>query len=136
MSNVLSNDTLDVLFRQARTHNAWLDKPVSDDLLRQLYDLVKYGPTSANSCPARIIFLRTPEAKQRLLPALSPTNVEKTKQAPVTAIVGYDLKFYEQTPKLFPNNPAMREMFAKSAQMAEITAFRNGSLQGGYMILA
>ncbi len=136
MSAPLSNDALDVLFRQARTHNAWLDKPIGDDLLRQLYELVKLGPTSANSCPARIIFLRTPESKQRLLPALSPTNADKTMKAPVTAIVGYDVKFYEQTPKLFPNNPAMREMFAKSAQHAETTAFRNGSLQGAYLILA
>jgi 3-hydroxypropanoate dehydrogenase len=132
----LSNDALDVLFRQARTHNAWLDKPVSDDLLRQLYELLKLGPTSANSCPARIVFLRTPEAKQRLLPALSPTNVDKTMKAPVTAIVGHDFKFFEQTPKLFPNNPAMRENFAKAPQFAETTAFRNGSLQGAYLILA
>jgi 3-hydroxypropanoate dehydrogenase len=135
-STTLSDDTLDILFRKARTHNAWLDKPVGDDLLHQLYELMKYGPTSANSNPARIIFLRTPEAKERLRPALSPTNVDKTMKAPVTAIVGFDLKFYEQTPKLFPNNPAMRDNFAKSPQVAEITAFRNGSLQGGYMILA
>jgi 3-hydroxypropanoate dehydrogenase len=127
---------LDILFRKARTHNAWLDKPVGDDLLHQLYELMKYGPTSANSNPARIIFLRTSEAKERLRPALSPTNVDKTMKAPVTAIVGFDLKFYEQTPKLFPNNPAMRDNFAKSPQVAEITAFRNGSLQGGYLILA
>jgi 3-hydroxypropanoate dehydrogenase len=136
MSHTLGSDALDVLFRQARTHNAWLDKPVGDDLLRQLYDLVKYGPTSANSCPARIIFLRTPQAKQRLLPALSPTNADKTMKAPVTAVVGYDVKFYEQIPKLFPHNPGMRDTFAKSAQHAETTAFRNGSLQGAYLILA
>jgi len=136
MSHTISNEALDILFRQARTHGAWLDKPVSDELLRQLYDLVKYGPTSANSCPARILFLRTPEAKQRLLPALSPTNADKTMKAPVTAVVGYDVKFYEQVPKLFPHNPAMRDMFAKSAQHAETTAFRNGSIQGGYLILA
>ena len=136
MTTPLSNDALDVLVRKARTHNAWLDKPVSDGLLRELYDLMKHGPTSANSNPARIIFLRTAESKQRLLPALSPGNVEKTKQAPVTAIIGYDLKFYEQTPKLFPHNPAMRDMFANNSKLAEITAFRNGSLQGGYFILA
>src|ERR1700688_309096 len=136
MTTPLSDDTLDIIFRKARTHNAWLDKPVSDDLLRQLYELVKYGPTSGNSCPARIIFLRTEEAKQRLLPALSPTNVDKTMKAPVTAIIGYDLKFYEQTPKLFPHNPGIRDMFTKSAQHAETTAFRNGTLQGGYLILA
>jgi 3-hydroxypropanoate dehydrogenase len=136
MPTPLSDDALDVLFRKARTHNVWLDKPVSDDLLHQLYDLMKYGPTSANSLPARIIFVRTPEAKQRLLPALNPVNAEKTKQAPVTAIIGYDVKFYEHTPRLFPHNPGMRENFAKSSQHAEITAFRNGSLQGGYFILA
>ncbi|MBV9770966.1 MAG: malonic semialdehyde reductase, partial [Bryobacterales bacterium] len=133
--NTLSNEALDLILRQARTHNVWLDKPVSDDLLHQLYDLMKYGPTSANSNPARILFLRTPEAKQRLLPALSPTNKDKTVKAPVTAIIGYDVKFFEQIPKLFPHNPGMREVFSKSAQHAEITAFRNGSLQGGYLIL-
>ena len=128
MTTPLSDDTLAILFHQARTHNAWLDKPVSDHLLHQLYETMKYAPTSANSNPARIIFLRTPEAKQRLVPALSPTNVDKTLKAPVTAIVGYDLKFFEQIPKLFPNNPAMRDVFAKSAQVAEITAFRCMSL--------
>lgn len=132
----LSEEVLDHIFRKARTHNAWLKTPVSDSLLEQLYDLMKFGPTSANSNPARILFLRTPEAKQRLLPALSPGNVEKTKHAPVTAIIGYDLKFYEHTPKLFPNNPAMRDHFANNPPLTEITAFRNGSLQGGYFILA
>src|SRR6202041_1383537 len=132
----LSDDALDVLFRHARTHNAWLDKPVSDDLLRQLYDLLKFGPTSANSCPARILFLRTHEAKQRLLPALSPTNVDKTMKAPVTAIIGYDLKFYEHIPKLFPHKPAMRENFAKAPQLPEITAYAVGSLQRQHLIMA
>jgi 3-hydroxypropanoate dehydrogenase len=136
MNTPLSNDAFDVLFRKARTHNAWLDKPVSDDLLHQLYELVKCGPTSANSCPARIVFLRTPEAKQRLLPALSPTNADKTVKAPVTAILGYDVRFFEQTPKLFPHNPGMANVFSGSPQLAETTAFRNSSLQGGYMILA
>jgi len=132
----LNDEALDILFRKARTHNVWLDKPVSDDLLRQVYDLMKWGPTSANCCPARIVFLRTPEAKQRLRPALSPNNVDKTMKAPVTAILAYDLKFYEKLPKLFPNNPAAREWFSNSLQLAEATAFRNGSLQGGYFILA
>jgi 3-hydroxypropanoate dehydrogenase len=136
MNTPLNSEALDTLFRQARTHNVWLDKPVSDDLLRHLYDVMKFGPTSANSNPARILFLRTREAKQRLLPALSPTNADKTMQAPVTAILAYDLQFFEETPKLFPNNPKMREMFANSPQLAEITAFRNASLQGGYFILA
>src|SRR5450432_770697 len=105
----MNDETLDVLFRKARTHNAWLDKPVSDDTLRQLYDLMRWGPTSANCEPARILFLRTPEAKKRLLPALSETNVEKTMHAPVTAVIGHDLLFYENLPKLFPNNPSARE---------------------------
>jgi len=136
MHSSLSEEALDVLFREARTHNVWLNKPVGDHLLRQLYDLMKFGPTSANSNPARIVFLRTPEAKKRLLPALSASNVDKTMQAPVTAIVGYDLKFYEQMPKLFPHNPAARGWFADAPQLAFTTAFRNGTLQGGYFILA
>ena len=111
MSNRLSEAGLDLLFRQARTHSAWLDKPVSDETLRELYELMKWGPTSANCCPARILFLRTPEAKQRLLPALAPGNVEKTMTAPVTAIIGYDEKFYELLPKLFPHADA-RAWFA------------------------
>jgi 3-hydroxypropanoate dehydrogenase len=132
----LSNDALDILFREARTHNVWLDRPVSDDTLRQIYDLMRFGPTSANSSPARILFLRTPEAKQRLLPALSATNAGKTMQAPVTAILAYDLQFFEELRKLFPNNLSARDWFSTSAQHAETTAFRNASLQGGYFILA
>jgi 3-hydroxypropanoate dehydrogenase len=133
---MLSDESLDILFRKARTHRNWLPKPVSDDLLRELYDLMKWGPTSANCCPARILFLRTPEAKQRLLPALAAGNVDKTMKAPVTAIVAYDLKFYDQLPKLSPHNPKVREEFAKSPEFAQTTAFRNGSIQGGYFILA
>jgi 3-hydroxypropanoate dehydrogenase len=136
MNQPINSEALDQLFRQARTHNVWLDKPVTDDLLRELYDLTKWGPTSANCCPARVLFLRTPEAKQRLRPALLPANVDKTMQAPVTAIVAHDLKFYDQMPKLFPNNPALGERFASSPELAQIIAFRNGSLQGGYFILA
>jgi 3-hydroxypropanoate dehydrogenase len=132
----LNDEALDILFRKARTHNVWLEKPVSDHLLHQVYDLMKWGPTSANTSPARIVFLRTPEAKQRLRPALSPNNVDKTMQAPVTAILAYDQKFYEHLPKLFPNNPAAREWFSGSPALAETTAFRNGTLQGGYFILA
>ena len=135
MSTPISNEALDVLFLQARTHNVWLDRPVSDDLLRRLYDLMKFGPTSANSSPARILFLRTPEAKQRLLPALSSTNAAKTMQAPVTAILAHDLEFFEELPSLFPNNPGAKDWF-KAPQHAETTAFRNASLQGGYFILA
>jgi 3-hydroxypropanoate dehydrogenase len=136
MSQSLNDDALDVLFRTARTQHGFLAKPVSDQLLRQLHELMKWGPTSANCCPARIVFLRTPEAKARLLPALASGNVDQTMQAPVTAILAYDLNFYEKLPKLFPQNPAMRERFSKSPEAAEITAFRNGTLQGGYFILA
>ncbi len=132
----LNSEALDMIFRQARTHNTWLSQPVSDDLLRQIYDLMKWGPTSANTSPARIVYLRTAQAKERLRPALSPTNVDKTMQAPVTAIVAYDLKFYEHMPKLFPNNPAMGQRFANAPEMAQVHAFRNGTLQGGYFILA
>src|SRR5581483_8800189 len=136
MGQPLSDDALDILFRKARSYSAWLDKPVSDELLRQIYDLMKWGPTSANSSPARIVFLRTKEAKERLRPALSPGNVEKTMQAPVTAIIAYDLEFYRYLPKLFPHNPKMREMFANNPELAEKTAFRNGTLQGAYFMIA
>jgi 3-hydroxypropanoate dehydrogenase len=134
--DLVNDDALNILLRKARTHNFWLDKPVNDDLLRTLYDLMKWGPTSANSCPVRILFLRTPEAKERLRPALSPTNLEKTMKAPVTAIIAHDMNFYEKLPKLFPHNPGAREWFANSPELAEVTAFRNGTLQGGYFILA
>jgi 3-hydroxypropanoate dehydrogenase len=135
MSSQLTEEGQDLLFRNARTHNAWLPKPVSDDVLRQLYDLMKWGPTSANCCPARILFIRSPEAKARLLPALAPGNVEKTRAAPVTAIIGYDGKFYEQLPKLFPHADA-RSWFADTPELAEVTARRNSSLQGAYFIIA
>lgn len=135
MNSTLDDEALDLLFRNARTHNAWLPRLVSDDTLRQLYELMKWGPTSANSCPARILFLRTPEARQRLLPALSPGNVEKTKNAPVTAIIGYDAHFYEQLPKLFPHADA-RAWFVDTPELAEVTARRNSSLQGAYLMLA
>lgn len=136
MGEPVNDQALDTLFRKARTYSSWLDKPVSDDVLRRLYDLMKWGPTSANCTPARVLFLRTPEAKKRLLPALSRNNVEKTMKAPVTAIIAYDLKFYELLPRLFPHNPGAREWFANDPALAETTAFRNGSLQGAYFILA
>ncbi|MDH4871122.1 malonic semialdehyde reductase [Pseudomonas sp. BN515] len=135
MSKRLSEEGMDLLFREARTYSAWLEKPVSDDTLRELYDLMKWGPTSANCSPARILFLRTPEAKHRLLPALAPGNVDKTMAAPVTAIVAYDLKFYEQLPKLFPHTDA-RAWFANTPELAGLTARRNSSLQGAYFMLA
>jgi 3-hydroxypropanoate dehydrogenase len=132
----LDQEGLDLLFLKARTQNGWLDTPVSDDQLRQIYQIMRMGPTSANSCPARILFLRTQETKARLIPALSPGNVDKTKAAPVTAIIGYDTRFYELTPKLFPHRPEMKDNFANNAKFAEITAFRNGTLQGAYFMIA
>ena len=133
---VLNGDGLDLLFRTARTHSSWLDRPVSDDLLRQLYELMKWGPTSANSNPARIVFVRTPEARERLKPALAPGNIEKVMTAPVTAIVAYDLQFYAKFPTLFPHNPAMRDRFASAPDLVEVTARRNSSLQGAYLMFA
>jgi 3-hydroxypropanoate dehydrogenase len=132
----LGEEALDQLFRQARTYNVWLDRPVSDETLRQLYDLMKWGPTSANGCPARILFLRSKVAKERLRPALMPGNVDKTMAAPVTAILAYDELFYEKLPALFPHNPGFRDVFANAPELAEVTAFRNGTLQGGYFLLA
>src|ERR1700751_4213249 len=136
MPSILDEQAMDLLFRKARTHNAWLDRPVSDATLRQLYELMKWGPTSANSCPARIFFLRTPQAKARLLPALSPGNMEKTRAAPVTAIIAYDLRFYDKLPRLVPHNPGMRQVFVDAPQLVEVTARRNSSLQGAYFIIA
>jgi 3-hydroxypropanoate dehydrogenase len=132
----VNDDVLDVLFRKARTHTGWLPKPVPDELLRQLYEVAKWGPTSANSSPARFVFLRTAAAKERLRPALAAGNVAKTMAAPVTVIVAYDLKFYDKLPKLFPHNPAMRDNFANNPQLIEQTAKRNSSLQGAYLIIA
>jgi 3-hydroxypropanoate dehydrogenase len=109
---------------------------VEDSLLHELYDLMKWGPTSANCCPARIVFLRTREAKERLRPALHEGNIEKTMKAPVTAILASDSRFYEQLPRLFPAVPAMKEMFAKSPELAASTAMRNGTLQGAYFMMA
>ena len=136
MGGKLDDAALDTLFRKARTQNGWLPTPVSDALLRAIYDVMKWGPTSANCCPARLVFLRTPEAKARLLPALSPANVDKTKAAPVTAIIGYDTRFYELLPKLFPHRPEMADNYKNNATLAQDTAFRNGTLQGAYFMLA
>lgn len=127
---------IDRLFLEARTHNAWLDKPVSDDTLRELYDALRWGPTSANCSPARFVFIRSAQGKERLRPFLSPGNVDKTMKAPVTVIVASDLHFYEKLPKLFPHNPAMRGLFAANPELVEITARRNSSLQGAYLIMA
>jgi 3-hydroxypropanoate dehydrogenase len=127
---------LDLLFREARSHNRFTDQPVTDDELRALYDVLRMGPTSANCSPARFLFLRTPEAKEKLKPALSSGNLEKTMAAPVTAIVAYDPKFYEKLPYLFPHNPDARSWFTSNESLAATTAFRNGMLQGAYLIMA
>ena len=131
----LDDRSLDILFREAHTHSSWLDKPVSDALLHQIYDLMKWAPTSANCCPARIVFVRSAAAKQRLLPAMAPGNVEKTRAAPVTAIIAYDLEFYEKLPVLYPPADA-RSWFAGNQPLIATTAFRNGTLQGAYLLLA
>jgi 3-hydroxypropanoate dehydrogenase len=135
MTNPLDPGALDQLFMAARTHASWLARPVGDELLQQLYELMRMAPTSANCSPARIVFVRTPEAKARLRPTLSPGNVDKTMSAPVTAVIGYDMAFYEKMPQLFPHRD-VRPMFVADAALAQATAFRNGSLQGAYLMLA
>lgn len=135
MPNALDDAVLDQLFRKARTQNGWQDKMVAPEVLHQLYDLLKMGPTSANCCPARFVFVMSPEAKARLKPCLSPNNVEKTMAAPVTVIVAYDTEFYEKLPKLFPHTDA-RVWFVGNPTLIQSTAFRNGSLQGAYLIMA
>jgi nitroreductase len=127
---------LDILFRQARTHNGWDGRPVTDAELHEVYELMKWGPTSANCSPLRILFLRSPEAKARLLPAMSAGNQDKTRTAPVTAVLAYDVEFYENLPKLFPHAPEARNWFAGNEASIHATAFRNSSLQGAYFILA
>ena len=127
---------LDVLLLNARSHNKWTDRPVTDEQIDQIYDILKFGPTSANSSPARFLFLRTKEAKDRLAPALSSGNLEKTMSAPVVAIVAYDPRFYEKLPQLFPHNPDAKSWFTSNEGLAATTAFRNGTLQGAYLLMA
>ncbi|MCA3352398.1 MAG: malonic semialdehyde reductase [Roseomonas sp.] len=131
----LDDRALDQLFRAARTQNKWQDRPVPDAKLHELYDLLKWGPTSANSSPARFVFVRTPEGKAKLKEALSAGNTEKTMAAPVTVIVCYDSYFYDKLGQLFPHADA-KPWFTSSPEFAEKTAFRNGSLQGAYLMLA
>jgi 3-hydroxypropanoate dehydrogenase len=135
MAHALDDAALAQLFFNARTHNAWQDKPVPDDVLVQLVDMLKMGPTSANCSPARFIFVKSAEAKARLSPLLSEGNRDKTMKAPVTAIIGYDLGFYDLLPRLFPHTDA-RSWFAGKPDHIRETAFRNGTLQGAYLILA
>lgn len=131
----LSADALDQLFLEARTHSAWLPKPVDDALLRRVVALAVMGPTSANCSPGRFVFVKTPDAKEKLRPALSAGNLEKTMAAPVTVIVGMDMTFYDHLPKLFPHADA-RSWFVGSEEAIRSTAFRNSSLQGAYLIMA
>jgi 3-hydroxypropanoate dehydrogenase len=133
--SILDDRALDQLFREARTQNAWQDRPVPDSLLEEVYNLLKYAPTSANASPARFVFIRTAEGKAKLKQALSPGNVEKTMTAPVTVIVAQDTEFHEKLPFLFPHADA-RSWFAGNPVFAEQTAFRNASLQGAYLIMA
>lgn len=132
---VLPSTTLDTLWREARTQNGWLATPVTDAELEAIYDLTRWGPTSANCQPMRLVFVRSAEAKARLKPALSAGNLEKTMTAPVTAILGYDLDFAERLPALFPHADA-KSWFAGNPELTERTAFRNATLQAGYLILA
>lgn len=135
MNHPLSDAALDQLFRQARSFNGYLDKPVSDEQLRAIWDVMKFGPTSANCLPARIVWVRSAEAKEKLAGLVSEGNVAKIRSAPVTAILGMDQKFYEHLPDLFPHGDA-RSWFAGNDALAETTAFRNSSLQGAYLMLA
>lgn len=136
MNQTIDDSVLDILFREARTYAKWQPRPVADQTLQDLYGILKWAPTSANTAPARFAFLRSKEAKERLRPALAPGNIEKTMTAPVTVIVAYDMKFYDQLPKLFPQSPGIKQMFESNPQLVEVTAQRNSSLQGAYLILA
>jgi 3-hydroxypropanoate dehydrogenase len=135
MTQALSTADLATLFTDARSHNGWTDAPVSDALLTQVYDIARMGPTSANCSPARFVFVRTPEGKQRLAPALSKANLDKTMSAPVTVICAWDKVFYDKLPALFPHADA-RSWFTGSAEAAHETAFRNATLQAAYLLLA
>ncbi len=134
-ANMLDDAGLDLLFREARSHNGWLQRSVNNMLLRRLWELVRYAPTAVNGMPARMVFINSADGKRRLRPCLNQGNVEKVLSAPVTVIVGYDAAFWEQLPKLFPHAD-VRAMFSENAEVAELTAFRNSSLQGAWLMLA
>lgn len=132
---VLEKAGRDLLFYNARTHNGWQDVEVADSLLMQVYDMAKWGPTSMNCSPLRVVFVRSPEAKEKLRPCLSPGNVDKTMAAPACAILAYDMRFYDHMPRMFPVSD-VKGMFEKSPEMTFDTAFRNGTLQAAYFIVA
>jgi 3-hydroxypropanoate dehydrogenase len=135
MDKPLSTEALNTLFREARSFSHWLDSPVTDQQLREIYDLMKWGPTAANGCPARVVFVKSPEAKERLKASLSPGNLDKCMSAPVVAIIAMDMEFYELLPKLYPHTDA-RSWYAGKPQAIRDAAFRNSTLQGAYFILA
>ena len=135
MNTAIPNMFIQQLFTAARTHHAWQDRDVPDELLQEIYGLAKWGPTSANSSPMRIVFVKSKSAKEKLMPALAGSNIEQVRAAAVTAIIAYDQKFYDELPKLFPAFDA-RSLFVSNPSLSEQTAFRNSSLQGAYFILA
>jgi 3-hydroxypropanoate dehydrogenase len=134
--NQLTDQSLNLIFREARTQNGWTEEPVEDSLLAQVYDLAKMGPTSANMCPMRVVFVKSKAAKEKLKPTLQAGNVDKTMSAPVTAIIGMDVHFYEKLPELFPHADAKAWFKDLPENVLEYTALRNGSLQGAYFMLA
>jgi 3-hydroxypropanoate dehydrogenase len=134
--NPISPEAIGQIFKEARSFSAWMPQDVSDEMLHNIYDLVKLGPTSANSCPARFVFVRNGPEKEKLIGCLSPGNIEKVRTAPVTVVVAADEQFYDQLPKLYPPRPQFRELFASDKSLAETTRLRNSSLQGAYLILA
>ncbi len=132
----LDADSLDLIFREARNHNWWQERDVSDDQLREIWDLAKFGSTSANTLPARIVFIRSAEAKEKLRPCLSPPNVEKTMKAPATALLAYDIRFFDEFAKLFPMRPEMANQWKSDNTLAENFAMHQSTMQGAYLILA
>src|SRR6185312_11239913 len=135
MTHAVNDEALDIVFRAARSQNKWLDKPVSPALLMAVYDLMRLRHTSANCSPARIVFLVSRESKERIKPHLLPSNIEKTMTAPAVAVIGHDLDFPQYLPRLFPHNPGAKDWF-HDPKLRETTAFRNGTLQGAYFIVA
>jgi len=136
MKPTINDQAMDQLFRVARSQNGWKDEPISDTLMYAVYDLMRWGPTSANCSPARFIFVKSHEAKQRLKPHLAENNVDKVLTAPMCVIIGHDLEFYEKMPQLFPHNPEAKDWFSGDPVAAEVIAMRNGSLQGAYFMIA
>lgn len=132
---ILTSDALDTIFRNARTHSVWQEKPVEDRLLQQVYELARMGATAANTNPMRVLFVKSPEAKEKLKPCLDAGNVKKTMAAPVTAVIAQDMEFYENMPRLFPHTDA-RSWYVGKSDVIQTTAFRNSSLQGAYLMLA